>query len=163
MVSLPLLHVRIIRELTGHRAYNGHSVDEIPYKATMGVTGSWICLFINVIALIASFYVSLYPVGGPYLNAENFFINFLAGPLLIFLWAVWKVYSWFYYPSHRALYIRTKDIDIYSGMRESQRELISGQNVSEDQRRASIAEMQDEDKANKTMKGRIVGAVRNII
>ncbi|KAK3620060.1 hypothetical protein LTR56_023643 [Elasticomyces elasticus] len=105
---------------------NGHSLDELPYQASAGVYGSYICVLINVLALIASFYTSLYPVGGPNLDAETFFINYLAGPLLIFLYACWKIYSWFYVPAHRPLYIKIKDIDIYSGMRQGQRDIING-------------------------------------
>lgn len=123
------------------RAHNGHSVDELPYRASFGVWGSWVCLAINALALIAQFYVALYPVGGPYLDAETFFELYMAGPFLVLLYFIWKVYSWFAVPAHRPLWIRTKDIDIYSGMRQEQRQ-ISGPGVSEDQRRASIEEMQ---------------------
>jgi amino acid transporter len=66
---------------------------------------------------------------------------YLAGPLLIFLYLVWKVWSWFKYPAHRPLYVKIKDIDIYSGMRDMQ-EGISGINVPAEQRRASIEQMQ---------------------
>ena len=90
-------------------------------------------MLINVLALIASFYTSLYPVGGPYLVAETFFINYLAGPLLIFLYACWKIYSWFKVPAHRPLYIKIKDIDIYSGMRQQNRDISDGVSVGEDQ------------------------------
>lgn len=144
------------------RAYNGHSTDELPFRAAFGVGGSYVCLFIAVLALVASFYVALYPIGGPYLDAQGFFIAYLAGPLLIGLYLAWKVYSWFYYPSHRPLYVKIKDIDIYSGMREGQRSMISGQNVSEEQRRTSIQEMQGETK-KKGVKDWAVAAVRSII
>ncbi|KAK5114829.1 hypothetical protein LTR62_001986 [Meristemomyces frigidus] len=112
--SIGIAHIRFRKAW----AYNGHSVDELPFQAAAGIWGSYICVLINVLALIASFYTALYPVGGPYLSASGFFVNYLAGPLLIFLYAVWKVYSWFVVPAHRPLYIRIKDIDIYSGMRE---------------------------------------------
>ena len=44
------------------------------------------------------------------------------------------------------LWVAIKDIDIYSGMREGQRTMISGVDVTEDQRRASIVELEDENK-----------------
>jgi amino acid transporter len=97
-------------------------------------------LIINVLSLIAQFYVALYPVGGPNLDPQTFFELYLAGPFLIVLYLIWKVYSWFYRSEDRPLYVRIKDIDIYSGMRETQL-AISGGDVSEEQRRASIAEM----------------------
>jgi amino acid transporter len=98
----------------------------------------------NLLCLIAQFYVALYPVGGPNLNANLFFQAYLAGPFLLGLYIMWKVYSWIYIPDHRKLYVPIKDIDIYSGMREGQMEEISGSQVAEDQRRQSIAGMQQE-------------------
>jgi amino acid transporter len=137
-------------------------VDELPFRAAFGVYGSYVCLLINIISLMAQFYVALYPIGGPNLDANLFFQLYLAGPLLIFLYLCWKVYSWFYRPADRALFIRTKDIDIYTGMREGQRTLISGAGVSEDQRRASITEMQEE-KKKRGPKDYIMAGIRNII
>jgi len=136
-------------------------VDELPFRAAFGVWGSWVCLLINVISLIAQFYVALYPIGGPNLDANTFFQLYLAGPLLIFLYLCWKVYSWFVRPADRPLFIRMKDIDIYTGMREEQRS-ISGPGVSDEQRRASIIEMQDE-KKKRGPKDYIMAAIRNII
>jgi amino acid transporter len=101
-------------------AANGHSVDELPFRAAFGVWGSYICVLITVLALIGQFYVALYPVGGPNLDPETFFKLYLAGPFLLILYLIWKVYSWFYRPSDRPLYVKIKDIDIYTGMRHDQ-------------------------------------------
>jgi yeast amino acid transporter len=100
----------------------------------------------NLLCLIAQFYVALYPVGGPNLNPTIFFQDYLAGPFLLVLYLGWKVWSWFKRPEHRPLYVKIKDIDIYTGMREGQIELISGPQVTLEQRKASIVEMQDEQK-----------------
>lgn len=142
-------------------AYNGHSVDELPFKAIAGVWGSWICVLICFLALVAQFYVALYPVGGPNLDAEGFFLAYLAGPLLVFLYLVWKIYSWFAVPAHRPLYIKIKDIDIYSGMRQNQA-MISGIDVTPEQRRASLSEMHEGEKKKGPM-GWVMSGVRNII
>jgi amino acid transporter len=77
-------------------------------------------LLINVLALVAQFYVALYPVEGPYLDPTNFFQAYLAGPFLLALYLIWKVYSWFVRPQDRPLYVKIKDIDIYTGMRQEQ-------------------------------------------
>ncbi|OAG35995.1 hypothetical protein AYO21_09788 [Fonsecaea monophora] len=138
----------------------GHSLDELPFRAAFGVWGSWVCLFINVISLIAQFYVALYPIGGPYLDADTFFQLYLAGPLLIFLYLCWKVYSWFARPQDRPLFIRAKDIDIYTGMRDTQVD-ISGPNVPDEQRRASIMELQEE-KKKRGVKDWVLAFLRNI-
>jgi amino acid transporter len=155
--SIALAHIRFRMAW----AHNGHSLDELPFRAAWGVWGSWLCLFINVISLMAQFYVALYPIGGPYLDANIFFQLYLAGPLLIFLYLCWKVYSWFKRPADRPLYIKIKDIDIYTGMRETQLN-ISGRDVPEDQRRASIMELQEE-KKKRGVKDHIMAAIRNII
>ena len=114
--------------------------------------GSYICLLINVLCLVAQFYVALYPVGGPYLKAETFFELYLAGPFVLALYLFWKVYSWFKVPAHRPLYIAIKDIDIYTDMREEQR-AISSVGVSDDQRRASISDWQNQTKRKPGVKG----------
>ena len=144
-----------------HRAANGHTLDELPFRAAFGVWGSYLCLLINIIALMGQFYVALYPVGGPNLDANTFFQLYLAGPLIVFLYLCWKVYSWFVRPGDRPLFIRTKDIDIYTGMRDTQRS-ISAVGVPEDQRRASILEMQAENK-KRGPKDYIMSFIRNII
>jgi amino acid transporter len=146
-----------------HRKYNGHSLDELPFRAAFGIWGSWLCLLINVIALMAQFYVALYPVGGPNLNASNFFQLYLAGPLFIFLYLMWKAWSWFKRPADRPLYVRLQDIDIYTGMRDTQT-VVSGPGVSAEQRRSSIAEMQVE-QANrkKGVKGHVMSIIHSVI
>ncbi len=149
------------QRLTTFRAANGHSVEELPFRAAFGVWGSWVCLLINVLALIAQFYVALYPVGGPDLDPTTFFELYLAGPFLIFLYFTWKIYSWFYRPEDRPLYVKTKNIDIYTGMRDTQL-AISGPDVPEEQRLAAIAELQAGQK-KRGPKDYLVAGIRNFI
>lgn len=115
----------------------------------------------NLICLIAQFYVALYPLGGPYLNAELFFQLYLAGPFIVFLYVIWKVFSWFKRPEHRPLYVKIKDIDIYTGMREGQADMISGRGVTDDMRRESIMAIKEEQK-RKGAKGWGMAAVRSV-
>jgi amino acid transporter len=143
------------------RAHNGHSLDEIPYRASFGIWGSWVCFAICALALIAQFYVALFPVGGDPPNAEAFFQLYMAAPFLIVLYAMWKIYSWFKHPSHRPMWIATKDIDIYTGMRQVQRDMISGEGVTQEQRRASIQEMHDEQK-KKGVKDYVMAGVHSL-
>lgn len=98
----------------------------------------------NFLCLAAQFYVALWPVGGPNFNAEYFFQAYLAGPFLIVLYIIWKVYSWFKIPEHRPLYVPIAKIDIYDGMREGQVELISGEHLTDEQRKQSIIEIKEE-------------------
>ncbi|KIW34151.1 uncharacterized protein PV07_00947 [Cladophialophora immunda] len=140
--SIAIAHIRF-RAAWKHQ---GHSLDEIPFKAAFGIYGSYVCAVLNFVCLAAQFYVALYPVGGPNLNATIFFQDYLAGPFLLALYLGWKLWSWFMQKEHRPLYVKIKDIDIYTGMREGQVELISGPGVSDQQRRESIMELQEEQK-----------------
>lgn len=54
------------------------------------------------------------------------------------------MWSWFKFPSHRPLFVRTRDIDLYTGMRDGQFTYISGQGIDENERRKSIADIQAE-------------------
>ena len=110
---------------------------------------------------MGQFYVALYPIGSPYLTANTFFQLYLAGPLLIFLYLCWKAYSWSVRPADRPLFIRLKDIDIYTGMRDTQ-SIISDVGIPEEQRRASIREMQDE-RRKIGPKAHIMAIIRNVI
>jgi len=95
----------------------GHTLDEIPYKAAFGVWGSWIGLLLNMLCLMATFYVALYPVGGSP-TAGGFFEEYLAAPLILALYLFWKVWTrdW-------TLFIAAKDMDVQSGMRVNIHEL----------------------------------------
>lgn len=105
----------------------------------------------NFICLAAQFYTALYPLGDTYLQVETWFQDYLAGPFLLVLYIGWKAYSWFKVPEHRPMYVKIKDIDIYSGMRETQVDLISGPGVTTEQRRESIMELQEEKKKHGAM------------
>ena len=91
----------------------GRSLDEIPYKPNLGVYGSYIGLFLNIICLMATFYSALYPSTDATPDASAFFQQYLALPIVLFLYVFWKLYSrdW-------RLYIPLEDIDINAGLRE---------------------------------------------
>ncbi|KAI5201672.1 AAT family amino acid transporter [Aureobasidium subglaciale] len=132
--GIGLAHVRF-RAAWKH---NGHTLDELPYRASAGVWGSYFVMLITVLALLAQFYVALYPIGGPNLNANAWFQSYLAGPLLVFLYFVWKVYSWFKRPADRPLWIKTSDIDVYTGMREIERESDDEHRLGEKKKKGPI-------------------------
>lgn len=117
----------------------GHTKEELPYKASFGVIGSWIGLILNFLSLIASIYVAAAPVGGSW-SVEAFFQGILAIPCIVFFYLCWKIYSWIYVPAHRPLWVPISQVDVHTGMREF-RDMI-GPDVSEQQRRHSIEEIQ---------------------
>ncbi|KAH6851100.1 amino acid permease/ SLC12A domain-containing protein [Chaetomium sp. MPI-CAGE-AT-0009] len=89
----------------------GHSLDEIPFRAVGGVYGSYLGLGLNILCLIAQLYVSICPVGGGFNDAEGFFKSYLAMPVVIVFWIggfLWKRTGW----------LRTDQIDLDTGRRE---------------------------------------------
>ena len=93
--------------------YHGHTLDELPYQAAFGVWGSWAGLFLNVIVLMASFYTSVAS-----LSAYYFFEGFLAGPLILFLWLAWKIWT-----RERQWLVPISEMDMSTGMRQNIEEL----------------------------------------
>ncbi|MCJ1309223.1 hypothetical protein MMC25_002880 [Agyrium rufum] len=110
--SICLAHIRF---RAGWKA-QGHTLKELPYQASFGVVGSYIGFVLNVLALIATFYVSLFPIGGTP-NASSFFQQYLAAVIVIALYIFWKVYSYFT-GSEMVLYQRASTMDVDTGRRE---------------------------------------------
>ncbi|KAK4106457.1 amino-acid permease inda1 [Parathielavia hyrcaniae] len=90
----------------------GYTLDQIPYRPGLGVWGSWIGLGLNVLCLIATFYSSLYPSPNAVPNAEDFFMSYLAAPIILALYLGWKTYTrdW-------RLWIPAEEVDLLSGLR----------------------------------------------
>jgi amino acid transporter len=104
--SICLAHIRFRKAW----ALQGHSLDEIPFKAVGGVYGSYIGLGFNIMVLIAQLYVSIDPIDAT-VTAESFFNSYLALPVVMFLWFcgfLWKRKGW----------LRTDQIDLDTGRRE---------------------------------------------
>lgn len=121
MVSQNVRHARLKGGLTKVSAhirfrqawkYHGHAESEIPFKAVFGVWGSWLALLMIFLVLVAQFWVALYPLNpsGPVPSAYNFFLAYLALPVVLVFWAcgyAWKRQGW----------LRTSQIDVDSGRR----------------------------------------------
>jgi len=60
----------------------GHTVEELPFKAALGEWGSWFGGLFNVLVLIVTFYVSVWPIGVKP-NAKSFFLSYLAAPIIL--------------------------------------------------------------------------------
>ena len=85
-------------------------MDELPFKAAFGIWGSWVGLILNILCLIAQFYVALFPIGGEP-NANSFFQAYLAFPIIIACFVFWKLYK-------NTRYVRSHEVDLVSGRRE---------------------------------------------
>ncbi|TFL05711.1 amino acid permease/ SLC12A domain-containing protein [Pterulicium gracile] len=91
--SICLCHIRF---RAGWKA-QGHSIEELPFRAVAGVAGSWFGLALICLVLIAQFYVAIWPVGGMPATggevAENFFKKYLAAPVMVAFYLfgyIWK-------------------------------------------------------------------------
>jgi amino acid transporter len=114
----------------------GHTLDELPYRASFGVIGSYCGFVLNMIALLATFYTSLFvsvarflrhpshlklsimlistlkPIHKPP-NVQSFFENYLAAPIVIALYIGWKIKT----KGAGGFYIRGHQMDLMTGMR----------------------------------------------
>jgi len=92
----------------------GRSLDDLPFKAQTGVYGSYLGLFLVIICLVATFYISLFPIGGSP-NAEAFFESYLAAPIIIVLYVFWRLWT-----RNFKGWVKLEDIDLDFGRRDLQ-------------------------------------------
>jgi len=88
----------------------GHSLEELPFRAFGGVYGSWVGAMLVALVLIAQFYIAVWPLGYSEVEnrAEAFFLSYLAAPIVIAFWIagyLWK----------RTLPRRASEIDLDTG------------------------------------------------
>lgn len=76
--------------------FQGHSVEELPFRALGGIYGSICGASLIVLVLIAQFYIAVWPIGGNQGGAkaaETFFLSYIALPIVIAFWIIgyiWK-------------------------------------------------------------------------
>jgi yeast amino acid transporter len=105
--SICLAHIRFRHGWAAH----GFTPDQLPFQAQFGIYGSYVGATLNGLVLIATFYVSLFPVGGSP-DAEAFFSNYISCPLILGLWIFWLLWS-----RDFTLFIRASDMDVTHGIR----------------------------------------------
>ena len=122
--SICLAHIRF-REAWHMR---GRSVRELAFRAQAGVVGSWIGLALNVLILVAQFWVGGWPVDYDKYsvgeNVQNFFLSYSAAPVVIFMYAGYKL--WF-----RTKFVATEDMDVDTGRRDFNLPILLEQEVEE--------------------------------
>jgi len=117
--SINLAHIRFRKAW----AYNGHTVEELPFASAFGIWGSYIGLALNILCLIAQFYVAVWPIGGtPY--AQAFFEAYLAAPIVLAFFLFWKILK-------RTRFVRSMDVDLISGRRDLNLAEIKAQDMEE--------------------------------
>jgi len=103
--SICFAHIRFRRAWK----VQGFSVDDLPFKAAGGVYGSWFGLLLNILCLIAQFYIALFPIGASP-NAKAFFEAYLAAPIVLAFYVGWKLLK-------NTRYVRSHEVDLVSGRR----------------------------------------------
>lgn len=93
----------------------GHTLDELAFKSQAGIYGSYLGFIMNILVLVAQFWTGFAPVGYGDMTAservKNFFEVYLAAPLVIVFYVVFKLVR-------KTKIKRIQDIDIVSGRRE---------------------------------------------
>ncbi|SCU95640.1 LAFA_0G01398g1_1 [Lachancea sp. 'fantastica'] len=114
-ISICISHIRFRKALR----VQGRSLGELGYKSQTGVTGSYYATFIMVCVLIGQFWVAIAPIDSSKLDANNFFENYLALPILLVLYIGYKVWmrEW-------RLFIPASEIDLNVGRKVFDEDLV---------------------------------------
>lgn len=93
----------------------GHQLSELAFRSQPGVIGSWIGAILNMLVLIAQFYVSTAPFDYQKMNTsgrlQHFFSVYLALPVTIAFYIPYKLY-------YRTSIVRSHNMDLHTGIRE---------------------------------------------
>lgn len=122
--SICLAHIRFRKAW----AQRGRSLDGLAFRAQAGVLGSWIGLALNVLILVAQFWTGAWPVGyggrSVAANVQNFFLNYTAAPVVIIMYAGYKLW-------YRTSFIRIEDMDVDTGRRDFNLPILLEQEMEE--------------------------------
>ncbi len=107
--SIGVVHIRFRSALKKA----GRGVDELPFKSMTGVWGSYYVILINILVLVAQFWIALFPVGGKP-SAENFFESYISFVIILVFYIAHKIWT-----KNWRWYIPLDEIDIDTGRREA--------------------------------------------
>ena len=109
--SICLAHIRF----RAAWRYNGRGLEALAFRSQCGVAGSWVGLVFTILVLAAQFWTGFAPIGWQantrLENLRGFFQAYLAAPVVLACYAGYKI--WF-----RTRIMRTRDVDLATGMRE---------------------------------------------
>ena len=97
--------------------YNGHTLEELPWKSPVGLPGAIFGLAFNILVVIFQFYVAAFPIGEgsvedelatPRQRVNAFFLAFLATPVVLVFYIFWKIVK-------RTSFVRLDEMDITTG------------------------------------------------
>lgn len=105
--------------------FQGRGTDELAFKSQAGIIGSVFGLGLNFLVLVAQFWVALFPIGGKP-NAYDFFEAYLSVPIVLAFYFGHKIWK-----KNWRFYIKAKDVDIDTGRRELDLDLLK-QEIAEE-------------------------------
>lgn len=103
----------------------GRNTDELAFTSQPGIYGAYFGVILIILVLIAQFWIALWPVGGSP-DAETFFEAYLSAPVVLVFYIGHKLWK-----RNWRLYIRARDIDIDTGRRELDLDLLK-QEIAEE-------------------------------
>lgn len=108
-LSICVAHIRFRRAMT----VQGRNTNELAFVSQTGVIGSYYGATLNILVIIAQFWLALFPLGGKP-SASNFFQSYLGFVVLIIFYVGHKIWrrNW-------VLFIRARDMDIDLGRGET--------------------------------------------
>ena len=110
----------------------GRDTSELAFVSQAGYYGAFWGLALNILILIAQFWIAVWPIGGTP-NASDFFEAYLSFPIIFTFYFAHKIYT-----KNWKLYIRAKDVDIDTGRRELDLDLLKQELAEEKEYIASL-------------------------
>ncbi|KAG5954894.1 hypothetical protein E4U58_007401 [Claviceps cyperi] len=110
-ISICLCHIRFRHAW----AHGGRRLDGMAYTSKVGVLGSYIGFLLNVLVLIAQFWVGAFPIGWeamePSLVAQNFFLKCMGVPIIFAFYLCHKLF-------YRTRFVKIRHMDVDTGRRD---------------------------------------------
>lgn len=107
-MTVAITHVRVNYACKVQGIPNGK--DSAPYKAFGGNWGAYYAIVVTVAIIISQFYIALFPIDGPKLDAGLFFQAFLAAPIVFICYFGHKLWT-----RNWQLYIKADEMDLMTG------------------------------------------------
>ncbi|KAJ4173849.1 histidine permease [Fusarium falciforme] len=109
--SICVCHIRFRRAW----AARGRSVSELPFQSQVGVAGSYLGIILNVLVIVAQFWVGAFPIGWKEDSsaeiASNFFHKWVGAPCVLIFFIGHKLY-------YRTTFVTIQDMDVDTGRRD---------------------------------------------
>jgi amino acid transporter len=109
--SICVCHIRFRRTWAARQ----RGLHELPFRSQVGVIGSWVGFGLNVLILVAQFWVGAFPIHWREMTsssiAKNFFLKWTGAAIVL---AFYLSHKFFYHTT----YVRTHDMDVDTGRRD---------------------------------------------